>query len=146
MHKILVIATLAAVAFSATAGQHVVFGATIGISEGCVLTVVAEGKSAEYKPEFEGNGKCRLVTRPETNIPSTFFIDGKYIFFIESNAHSDGECSSEYTAIGLSKPGDLFTTDRIKTSRSCFQERELHDYEYFATKLKPHISVAQKSI
>lgn len=146
MQKILVIATLGAVASCATAGQHAVFGANIGVSESCVITVAAEDKLVEYKPDFEMSGKCRLVTHPEANIPSTYFIDGKYIFFVESNARSGGECSSEYTAIGVSKSGDLFTTDRIKSSRSCFQGRELHDYEYFAAKLTPHMPIARPDI
>ena len=114
----------------------------LNVYKACTISLVSSDQLIEYKPKFNEMGKYRLVANSNTSIPSTHFINGKYVFFIEHKVTQGGKCSPEYTAIGVSKAGEHFTTERIKNSRSYFVNREILDYECFAPMLEPYDRVS----
>jgi len=109
-----------------------VFGATVSLDEDCSLAV-SEQSSIELP--LSANGSCRFVTHANTSIIHTHFINGAYIFFVEYNYDSLEGCISEYTAFGVQRGGIVKTTDMVQKSGSCYQARELKDFEIFSTYL-----------
>lgn len=84
MKQWLACAALGFLTSCATAGEHVVFGADIAVSENCTVKVNPGGETVRFLPQFASGGECRLVTHPQTTIPSTYFIGGKYIFLLKT--------------------------------------------------------------
>ncbi|BFM15604.1 hypothetical protein R50073_17870 [Maricurvus nonylphenolicus] len=129
---LLLLATCSSIAFS----QGVkVFDSQATLALSCNLTLVLAGTSELYTPKFSKIGDCRIVTQADTDIPSTHYINGMYVFFIENNITSENRCYSEYTAVGITNANELYTTDRVKRSGSCNASKEQHEFEYFAEKL-----------
>lgn len=135
MFKYYVMVAITLLTSCASANQIEVFGGTLAIESGCVVTVSANKREQKFTPKFTPSGECRLMTHSNTNVVKTMFISGMYVFFIENNISKDSGCTSEYSAFGVSSELDLFTTVMVKKSLSCFQEQEEHSYEYFSKKL-----------
>ena len=64
-----------------------------------------------------------------------------YIMFIENNIEEGDNCYSEYSALGIDKTNTVYTTDRIKRSGSCYQDKEVKSFEYFSVLLKPSFNL-----
>ena len=121
----------------ANASDNVIFGAKVTLDDSCEISVSHNEQRLTFKPKFNNISNCRLVTHDETNIVNIKFVNGAYVFFIENNHTNGDKCSSEYTAVGLSKDLVLHTTAMIKNSLSCNQGQEIQSFEYFSAKLKP---------
>lgn len=112
-----------------------VFGMELNLKN-CSIELKSPEKTSTHDFSFENKGTCRIVTHPNTSVVVTHFINGAYVFFIESNHKNDGSCNSEYTAIAVHKEKRLLTTPLIKRSNSCFQTQELSAFEYFSHKFQ----------
>ena len=142
MNKLfLTIVSFAAIA-CASASDNIIFGAKIVLEDSCKISVSIQEKKVIFKPKFDLSGKCRLVTHDGTNIVHVKFVNGAYVFFVENNYPDEDGCSSEYTAMGLSKDMTLYTTEIVKSSQSCNQDQEIQSFEYFSAKLKPYTQKA----
>lgn len=108
------------------------FGATVSLDEDCSVAVSGQ-PSIELPLSANGNGSCRFVTHANTSIVHTHFINGAYIFFVERNYNTLEGCISEHTAFAVQREGVVKTTDVVQKSGSCYQARELKDFEIFST-------------
>lgn len=135
MRKILILLLLSACSTTGFSQGVKVFDSQATLAPTCDLTLELAGTSEVYTPKFSRIGDCRIVTKAETDIPSTHYIKGMYVFFIENNITSENRCYSEYTAVGITNSNELYITDRVKRSGSCNIPKELHEFEYFAEKL-----------
>ena len=117
------------------AADYQLFGANISVNKLCNVTISKGNKISVVKPNFSGVGDCRLITLSQTNVLNTKYIAGSYLFFVENNLGNIEDCHSEYTAIGVSKELIISTTDFIKNSGSCYQDKDLLSFEYFSNKL-----------
>lgn len=113
-----------------------VFNSKIRLTSSCEMEHEYKGESVKVNLGFSNTHSCRIVTHSNTSIPSTYYINGYYILFIESNNLTSDNCTSEYTAIGIDRDNKLLTTNIVKRSGSCNQEKELKSFEYFSHKLK----------
>lgn len=108
----------------------------IYLNKNCNL-VISNSKVNDYelKIDFEAPKECRIVTHPNTSLISTHYINNGYILFVENNHVDVDECYSEYTAFKVEKNGNIKISPLIKKSGSCFQGREIKDFEYFSAKI-----------
>lgn len=114
-----------------------VFNTTVNLHDDCSVFFGSEGAIQSYSYPFSRHGDCRIVTHAGTNIAKTLYINGMYILFIENNIKENDNCSSEYSAFGISKDKSIHVTNRIKRSGSCYQGKEQVDFEYFSAFLWP---------
>lgn len=126
----------------ANANNNTIFGAKITLQDSCKISVSNQDKQVIFKPKFDLPGECRLVTHDGTNIVHVKFVNGAYVFFVENNYIAESGCSSEYTAMGLSKDMTFYTTEMVKNSRSCNRDQEVGSFEYFSAMLKPYTQKA----
>ena len=119
----------------ANAAEPQLFGANISVNELCHVSISKDDKTSIVKPDFSELGHCRLITLAQTNVLNTKYIAGSYLFFVENNLGNIEHCHSEYTAIGVSKELIISTTDFIKNSGRCYQDKDLVSFEYFSNKL-----------
>lgn len=119
--------------------QHLspsILGTALSLDVNCNLVAIHKGQSVTYPLNFESVQQCRLVTHSGTNISHTVFINGAYMLFVENNHTKNDNCFSEYTAFNVAENGVVSTTNLIKKSGSCYQDKELMAFEYFSSKLK----------
>lgn len=139
MKKIIVLTVFL---FSCSSFAHkdslTIFDNILRLDDGCQVNITTPQKQYNYSPKFNSAGECTIINHSSTDIPHLKYINGMYILFIENNITTESSCMSEYTAIGISKTNELFVTDLIKRSGSCYQDKELSAFEYFSAKLKKH--------
>ncbi len=136
--KYIIFSLLLSACSSTIANQEVlIFNTLVKADANCQLEFNFNNKIQTYNFSFAKNGKCKLITHAGTNIVHTKFVRGMYIIFVENNIKTGNECSSEYSAFGISKQNIVHTTDRIKRSGSCYQDKEVQSFEYFSALLKP---------
>lgn len=136
--KYLIFSLLLSACTNSVANQDVrVFDTLVKVNANCQIEFNFKNEIKTYKHSFTDNGKCKLITHAGTNVVHTKFVKGMYVLFIENNIETESKCISEYSAFGISKTNIVHTTDRIKKSGSCYQDKEVQSFEYFSTFLKP---------
>jgi len=140
MNRLVLLTATVTVILTSCAGKYTneVFGNDIVLDDGCSVNISSKNQSITYAPQFEATKDCRLVTHEHTNILNIKYVNGQYVFFLESNQVDGEDCTSEYTALGISNDGDLYVTDFIKNSGSCYQNQEQNAFEYFSAKLQKY--------
>lgn len=113
-----------------------IFDSFLTLNNDCEIEVHNSQKQYRYTPKFNANGECRIISHSSTDIPHIKYINGVYILFIENNVTTSSGCSSEYTAVGISKDNKVLTTDLVKRNGSCYQDKEQISFEYFSAKIK----------
>lgn len=136
--KYIIISLLLSACTNTIANQEVlIFDTLVKVDKNCQIEFNFNNKIQTYNYSFTKNGKCKLITHAGTNIVHTKFVRGMYILFVENNMETENKCFSEYSAFGISKQNIVHTTDRIKRSGSCYQDKEVQSFEYFSALLKP---------
>lgn len=110
-----------------------VFGGRISLDQNCNLVIA--GAHVELPLPKGSSGNCRFVTHANTSIVQTHFINGAYIIFVERNQDIADGCISEHTAFAIRKDGEVKTTTFVQKSGSCYQAREMKDFEMFSAYL-----------
>lgn len=119
------------------AGQSVkVFDSTLSLDNQCELVSEIDGTINNYNMGFKEPKNCRIITHQNTSAENIVFINGGYIAFIENNHDDLSTCYSEYTAIKIGKDNNITISPLIKKSGSCFQGKEIKDFEYFSSKFR----------
>ncbi len=113
-----------------------VFDSTLSITSMCQLESEVNGIVTKYDFGFDKPKDCRIVTHPNTSSESIKFINGGYIAFIENNHVDQPRCYSEYTAIKVDSKNNIVVSPLVKRSGSCFQGKEMKDFQYFSNKFE----------
>ena len=111
-----------------------IFGARVVLDKSCNLLISGQPQ-ADLPFSSDGAGKCRFVTHANTSIVQTHFINGAYIIFVERNQDISDGCISEHTAFAIRKEGEVKMTTFVQKSGSCYQAREMKDFEIFSAYL-----------
>lgn len=134
--RVVVLSLLLSACAHAQRPAPTIFDVSLSLDKHCNLVTTRFNETTAYPLNFESVQHCRLVTHAGTDILHAVFINGGYIVFAENNHGDASECFSEYTAFSVSKSGSINTTDRVKKSGSCYQDKELMSFEYFSGLLK----------
>lgn len=126
------LSTLMAAAPIASAGSLEVFNMEFALGDDCQVLYEKAGESGTLDPGFkQTDASCRIVTHNDTNVPKLVYVNGMYLFLIESNQETEDDCTSEYRAVGVSRDG----APKLSISRrsgTCFTDPDVGEYEYLS--------------
>ena len=118
-----------------------IYDVLINVDSSCQTEFISKSKTQIFSYSFNQRGKCRFITHSKTNVAHIQFVNGMYVLLVENNIKEGDECYSEYSAFGIDKESTVYTTDRIKKSGSCYQDKDAKAFEYFSALLKPSVNI-----
>lgn len=135
--RFLVFAGLQLLSISIHATELRIFEQDIKLHANCSLEIKHSDGTVETKAlPFKNKSNCVVLPLSGTNVPRLEFVQGDYVFLIESQTHVAKDCRGELSAIIISNTGKVIVASKTQKTGVCgYGERKNFEIPHFhATK------------
>lgn len=127
--RFLVSTALLLISTTTHASELRIFEQDIKLRANCSLEIKHSDGTVEVKElPFKTKKKCVVLSVSGTNVPRLEFVQGDYVFLVESQIQTGKECRAELAAVITTNKGKVMTSSKTQETGVCgYGERK--DFE-----------------
>lgn len=127
--RLLFSALLLLISGAVHATEFRIFEQDIKLLADCSLEIKHSDGTLEAKElPFKNKNKCVVLPVSGTNVPRLEFVQGHYVFLVESQIQSEKDCRAELMAVVTASNGKVSISSKIQKTGTCgYAERK--DFE-----------------
>ncbi len=121
--------------FNVNAETLKIFNLEMKLIDDCKIEYQKSDEIKVIDLKFKNMGVCEISTFPNTNVPKLVYVNGMYVFIVESMKYSKNLCRAQYKGIGVSR-NNLPVISILRRTGTCGSDKEIHEYEYLVNRMK----------
>ena len=120
----------------AQATEFRIFEQDIKLLADCSLEIKhSDGTSEARELPFKNKNKCVVLPVSGTNVPRLEFVQGQYVFLVESQIQSEKNCRAELIGVVTDSNGSVRISSKIQRTGTCgYGERKDFEIQFHNAK------------